>query len=279
MLIGQLKIVGGAYNVQKLYDQYVWVPVLLEEGESFEEKYPRTLFANNEPTTGLSTSYTEPYANGYEQEKEDYQDMIDSVNQYGGFYVGRYEAGCETQRTNSNKTTEQEVVLRQGVYIYNWVAWGAAMNDIGPADGVTGAVALSKKLSDGETNYKTNLMFGINWDMIMRFVADEEHNVNDSNTWGNYANATGDAATNAGRDNMNFTTGRNEAWKAKNIYDLAGSLGEWTMEANSSNTRAMRGGACFRNSNQFPASYRINYTPNNSDNQYRTFRPILYVLK
>ena len=274
---------------QSTGNEFVWIPVEITEeekaeGKTFATKYPRTKFANNAPTTGLSSSYTEPYANGYEGENEEYQEMIDSVTEHGGFYVGRYEAGCTTQRTSSNKTTKQDVVVKKGAYVYNYVPWGNAMNDTGITtehgtdyDGITGAVELSKNFAT-QNGYDTNqvtstLIYGIQWDMMLRYVS-EEKSVNDSNSWGNYDDSTGDAAINSGLSNMNYTTGRNEAWKAKNIYDIAGNVYEWTMEAYYTDNRVDRGGYCNNPGSLNSASYRYGDNPYySSDNT--SFRPAL----
>ena len=287
---GENTIADGLVIIDKNGNEFVWIPVEITEeekakGVTFETKYPRTLFANNAPTTGLSSNYTEPYANGYEGENEEYQEMIDSVTEHGGFYVGRYEAGCNTQRTEENKTTKQDVVVKKGAYVYNYVPWGNAMNDTGITtghgtsyDGITGAVELSKNfatVNGYDTNEVTStLIYGIQWDMMLRYVADEEHNVNDSRSWGNYNNSTGDAATNSGSSNMNYTTGRNEAWQAKNIYDIAGNVYEWTMEAHGTNRRVVRGGCYHYLGSFFPASNRFYDSPYVSS-YYVSFRPAL----
>ena len=287
---GENIIDDGLVVIDKNGNEFVWIPVEITEeekaaGVTFESKYPRTEFANNAPTTGLSSRYTEPYASGYEGENEEYQEMIDSVTEHGGFYVGRYEAGCTTQRTSSNKTTKQDVVVKKGAYVYNYVPWGNAMNDTGITeghgtsyDGVTGAVELSKNFAT-QNDYYTNevtstLIYGIQWDMMLRYVADEAHNVNNSRSWGNYKNSTGDAATNSGSSNMNYTTGRNEAWQAKNIYDIAGNVYEWTMEAYNTNYRVYRGGYYNSNGSITPASSRLSFRPYSSD-FFISFRPAL----
>ena len=273
---GENIIDDGLVVIDSNGNEFVWVPVEITEeekdaGVTFESKYPRTEFADNVPITGLSANYTEPYANGYEGEYKEYQEMIQSVTEYGGFYVGRYEAGCNIQRTDDNKTTAQTVVVKKGVYVYNYVPWGNEPNDIGITtghgtnwDGITGAVKLSKNFAT-ENDYDTNqvtstLIYGIQWDMMLRYIADENHNVNNSSNWGNYNNSTGAAAINCGPINMNFTTGRNEAWKAKNIYDIAGNEEEWTMETIGSGiyigAKIPRGGYFNHEYSTHPASFR-----------------------
>ena len=298
---GENTIENGLVIIDKNGNEFVWVPVEITEeekqaGVTFESKYPRTEFSNNAPTnnpptTETSTDFAEPYVNGYDGEYEEYQDMINSVTEHGGFYVGRYEAGCGIERNNANKTTKQTVLVKKGVYVYNYVPWGNEPNDIGITtghgttyDGIIGAVELSKNFSK-ENGYDTNqitstLIYGIQWDMMLRYVADENHNVNNSSNWGNYNNSTGAAATNCGPTNMNFTTGRNEAWKAKNIYDIAGNEEEWTMETIGSGVymgaKIPRGGYFNHEYSSHPASFRGN-AGSYVSNSNISFRIALYI--
>ena len=53
-----------------------------------------------------------------------------------------------------------------------------------------------------------------------------------------YSTVTGDTSTESGSLQ---TTGKNENWQAKKIYDLAGNSYEWTMESNSCDFRVYRG--------------------------------------
>ena len=272
---GENTISNGLVVIDKNGNEFVWIPVEITEeerqaGVTFESKYPRTEFLNNAPTEEISADYSEPYANGgYEGEYEEYQEMINSVTEYGGFYIGRYEAGFEGNepRSRQNQTTTQKVVVKKGVYVYNYVPWGNKMNDIGITMGheeiyneTIGIVNLSKNFAK-ENGYDTNkvtssLIYGIQWDIMLRYIADEEHNVNDSRNWGNYNNSIEMAAENSGKSNMNYTTGRNEAWKAKNIYDIAGNVWEWTMEAYYKGGRVIRGGFYFHDGSSAPAAFR-----------------------
>lgn len=254
-------------------NEFVWIPVNLEEGESFETKYPRTEFEDNEPTETVKSYYTEPFSSGYPTEKEDYESMIASVNENKGFYIGRYETGTNegkerTKYTSFTTNPSQEEIdnetkkltVSRNKYVYNYVHWGAAMNNIkavdynaiydpvgnyGKLDGPTyviGAVELAKNFSN-VNNYKgvtSTLTYGIQWDMILRYVSDEQHNINNCYSWGNYIGAKGEAATDSG--NLQ-TTGKNDAWQAKKIYDLAGNAWEWTMEAAYNYIRVIRGGS------------------------------------
>lgn len=247
---GENEIDTGLVIIDSNGNEFVWIPVNLNENEKFDEVYPRTDFENNYPTGELDSMYTEPFENGFEGEKELFNSMNESVSKYKGFYIGRYEAGCEFERTEENKNIIQKVLIQKNKYVYNYTPWGNAMNDITANNNVIGAVELSRNFGI-ENNYpsvESTLIYGIQWDMVMRFVANEEHNINESSRWGNYGNTL-------------IKTGTMEETKAKNIYDLAGNVYEWTLEAATSSRRVLRGGRY--NTNNHPASDRTIFAANN----------------
>ena len=68
----------------------------------------------------------------------------------------------------------------------------------------------------------------------------------------------------------------NENYKIKNIYDMAGNVLEWTMEASDTNRRISRGSS-WRNSGNLPVSYRDNYNGPEYSNAHIGFRVALYM--
>ena len=92
-------------------------------------------------------------------------------------------------------------------------------------------------------------MYGVQWDSMLRFLAGDKYNVNDSLTWGNYPNATleykdlqGNTYEKPQGEARLLLTGSSENTKAKNIYDVAGNVYEWTTETAGNNVRVVRGG-------------------------------------
>ena len=262
-------------------NQFVWIPVDISEFE-------RTAWSNNAPASGLSSSYTEPYscdtsiteANDLTGEYAEYKAMRVSVEKYGGFYIGRYEAGSETERTNvANGTTN--MVVRKDAYVYNYVGWGPSMTsaegDVTDQDSKNqgkGAVELSRNLYKDSASVKSTLIYSVQWDAVLRFIADEDHNVNDSTTWGNCSNNTDRTSVSP---NEPAKTGAHENWKAKNIYDLAGNVVEWTMEAGSYPYRVLRGGYYDYTGSFYPASYRGGGSPSRCVSSFG-FRLALYLV-
>ncbi len=75
------------------------------------------------------------------------------------------------------------------MYIHTTLYHGAkAMNDTGEVyAGSKGAVELCREQYTGKAGYgvKSNLIYGIQWDSIMKWIEKDERNVSNSTTWGN----------------------------------------------------------------------------------------------
>ena len=151
-----------------------------------------------------------------------YNEMINSIQKYGGFYIGRYELSSEGVKKDKQTLTNK-----------NWYNLYAICKDLNASDKV-----------------ETQMVWGCQWDMACNFIASkgEKKSIVDSRSWGNYANSIDKAAegnyekTSYGMGAYIKNTGSNEAWKANNIYDMAGNCYEWTQEANKKDGRVYRGG-------------------------------------
>ena len=254
-------------SVKTAYNQFVWIPVEVtaSDTETNISAFRRSAWTANaetggERTTGLSTSFTEPNATNDTDDKtgiaKQIAELTKSIYKYGGFYIGRYEAGSETERTSSSGVTT--LGIKQDMYPYNYVKWGDSMSSIG----TTGAVYLSNSLyNTNEYGATSMLCTGACWDSMLDFIKDSKHSVKDSTTWGNYNNSEtykiyrgslynnsswSLADTTNGTDvtkgtSILLTTGATERNCSKNIYDVAGNCSEWTTESNSSSRRVVGG--------------------------------------
>ena len=146
----------------------------------------------------------------------------------------------------------------------------------------------------------STLCYGVQWDAAMTFVADSTHSTSNSTNWGNYKNnawniarttakytdsknvATGswtDIISNKEKtssESFLLTTGASDTFKAKNIFDLAGNVYEWTMEASNNAYRVGRGGLYAGDGSDHRVSFRNYYNPN-SGGSYVGFRSALYL--
>ena len=215
----------------------------------------------------------EDYTNYKKQSIEEYKNYTDndtdqeSVKTYGGFYIARYEAGdgdANGTPRSSSSSNSNTVVSKKGAIVYNYISQ-------------TDSITRAESMYAG----KSKLISGAGWDRTLNWLIETKAKTENevfvnSSSWGNYDDSTGNAKTNSGEGNMNYTTGRNEAWKANNIYDLAGNVWDWTTEAGSSDVRVFRGGNCNVNGSRYPASFRGNVNPDSSHG-YVGFRPALYL--
>ena len=177
---------------------------------------------------------------------EDYKEMIESIQKYGGFYIGRYELSEAGVQKNQPTLTNT-----------NWYNLYNACKDT--------------KLQASD-KVKTGMIWGCQWDVTCNFIANkgEQKSITDSRTWGNYNDSEGDAkviVTENGTETNKYgtkqNTGYSEYWKANNIYDLAGNCSEWTQEASDTYCRAGRGGY-YNGGSSFPASDRFGSDPDDS---------------
>ena len=239
-------------SVKTKYNQFVWIPVEVKSSDTENSiaSFYRSLWAANastggDRTTGLGTNYTEPDSTNDTADKTEIAGQITeltkSIYKYGGFYIGRYEAGSTTERTSSSLQTEPFVV-QQDKYPYNYVKWGKSMSDVSE-----GAVYLCNNLySKTNTNYGATSMLctGASWDSMLDFIKDSSHSVTDSTTWGNYKNSETYtinrgkyAVLNTSNGTLgNFQNVNNEYSKAKNTSVL---LTTGATERNSSKNKSV----------------------------------------
>ena len=259
-------------SLKTAYNQFVWIPVEVTASDTetnivafTRSKWTANAETGGERTTGLSTDYTEPDSTNDTTDKTGIVDQITeltkSIYKYGGFYIGRYEAGSKTPRTSSSGVTE--IGIKQDMHPYIYVKWGDSMSSIG----TTGAVYLSNSLyNTNEYGATSMLCTGACWDSMLDFIKDSKHSVTDSTKWGNYKNSetfeitrgayavfntsnyTLGSFNNVGSKyskmkdtSILLTTGATERNCSKNIYDVAGNCFEWTTESSSSRYRVIRG--------------------------------------
>lgn len=292
---GEQTVSTGLVIQDKDKNEFVWVPVNYTATGTLDDDGLDSGFKDTFKRSTNISSNTEPYGSGYDGEKEDYIKMMKSVQENKGFYIGRYEAGTTEPRTSST-TGKSKVVVKRDAYPYIYVKWGDKTNTVGEE----GAVYLSKNMySANEIGATSTLCYGVQWDAIMKFVEDSTHSITNSTTWGNYKNnawtierttAQYTDTTNVKTGNWTaitsdksktssasylLTTGASDTFKVKNIFDLAGNVSEWTMEASSGNYRVNRGGDYDNHGSSIPASTCSRSDPRNRNTL--GFRLALYL--
>ena len=214
-------------------------------------------------TLGIGAKTTHEFLNQLEKE---FNNMVASVEKYGGFYIGRYETG------NINQDTP---VIQKGNTNISSQTW-------------YNMYKRCKNIKGANTNVETGMIWGNQWDRTLMWLIEtgsktKEQIADDSTSWGNYYNATfeyvnssGSTATKNEGSSTRIPTGSAEYTKANNIYDLAGNVRDWTMEANSTYSRVYRGGHYSDVGDGGPADYRYYYVPTSSDSDYGC-RSALYI--
>ena len=173
-----------------------------------------------------------------------YKQMIDSIDKYDGFYIGRYEltGTLENPKEKAGKVLDVETAG-------NWYNLYNACEKI------------------VDTDYaKSMMIYGCQWDETCSWLEKNGYNTtSDSSSWGNYNSSS------------LIETGTNNQFKANNIYDFAGNYWEWTQEANSTNNRVDRGGRYDLLGSKYPAADRGILEPSNTFHSGTT-RAVLYVI-
>ncbi|MFU2363249.1 MAG: hypothetical protein ACM67R_05510 [Clostridiales bacterium] len=294
---GEQTVSTGLVIQDKDKNEFVWVPVNYTATGTLDDDGLDSGFKDTFKRSTTISSNTEPYGSGYDGEKEDYIKMMKSVQENKGFYIGRYEAGTTEPRTSST-TGKSKVVVKRDAYPYIYVKWGDKTNTVGEE----GAVYLSKNMySANEIGATSTLCYGVQWDAIMKFVEDSTHSITNSTTWGNYKNnawtierttAQYTDTTNVKTGNWTaitsdksktssasylLTTGASDTFKVKNIFDLAGNVSEWTMEASSGAHRVDRGGCYDYYGSSNPASDRGRSDPRSSHYTRRFSSSFIFV--
>ena len=178
------------------------------------EQYYKNLGFETTGGVEVFSSYTEfgQYMN------EQYTNMIQSVDKYGGFYVGRYE-------TSLNGTTNKDAIVQSQIgktpiSNQNWYRdYYYQDSNINP-----------KNPYYTSTSVTSSMIWGSQWDAMLNWM------LKDENTRNFVTEVTGN------HDDKVATTGSYTNDLAKNIFDLSSNVGEWTQEGSGTAYREIRGG-------------------------------------
>ena len=293
------------FNLQKSVNQYVWVPVSEENlsriygvdsngklwGKLYEYSSTGRTPLNWTETSGVMsitssrTSREPAILSEYDKDstlqtdlggmtayeflselEENFYATIKSIEKYGGFYIGRYETGG----------LSGTAVVRKMETDINNQTWYTMYEK-------------TKELSGTNDNVITSMIWGSLWDETLQWLYESGAKISDgtaltyelvglySHTWGNYSDSNAfdyiladattpdETGTKAKYRSTLLPTGSAEYTKVNNIYDLAGNVEDWTLEAYSTNSRTIRGGSYDYDGAVYPAAYRNGVSPDFSN--------------
>ena len=213
---------GG--NEDTVGNQFVWISCEIETEENKNNgklKYDRYVFTRDGWTArqslvlGTNGEYEKDSDGSYKiqanyvstsyyyHEAMSEQERA-SVEKYGGYYIGRYEVGCDTARSSSDKgNITATAKVKTNLPVYNYVTREEA-------------VTIAERMYAG----KSRLCSSYAWDTALKFIDGES---------GTYAvNSVGDNNRTTSSRSKLENTGYHEE---KNIYDMGGNVWEWTTEA------------------------------------------------
>ena len=270
-----LVIEDGIAGSETIGSQFVWVPVEnFSNFKAIEGYYNGSLdsmLPNCKEAGKEGSAITTPESIA----------MYKSVENNGGFYIARFEAGITGTTDNDSLVTKTvadgsvKPLSKAGLGVWNTITWGGtsakeATDGLQGNDQADGAVKVARSMYNDKNKYgaTSTLCYGVQWDAMMNFIdsnyltgtcADDSF-VKNSTDKGNYTGSI-------------KTTGY---YAEKNIYDLAGNVYEWTTEAFDTSNRVLRGGNYDVTGSYYPASLRDHRYPDLTFSLFG-FRPTLYV--
>ena len=219
----------GTVIKDSLDNEFVWIPAT-------EATYVKDLnFPKNCTPTG-------------DDLPSDITDEIADVKKYGGFYIGRYEAGIPIGDTDPSNKIGKPVIKKLAT------VWTNIDYD--------NAKASAENMISNDY-VQTGLLTGKAWDTTCHWIGDIV-DITNSCTYGNYSNSQSPAnVTGYGTKQV---AGFSDKWSVKNIYDLAGNVWELTAERSSSDCINRGGGfASIAAGSGGPVPYRSNISSSGTD--------------
>ena len=265
-------------------NQFVWIPCTIDE-------YTKIDFGMSDASSWDRETNT--------SEKE-------QIEKYGGFYVGRYEAGVSTldEETNTfkdsvtfanNKSLFNAVGIQSGIIglvwqNYDYIARGKVITDSNYQNKATGnivekansipyyhadyytAVEMSDRLYSKNSYVKSGLITGTQWDMMIKFLSDtSDYSDMKSTNWGNYDNVSL-SNLRGYYTNVNTSNASTDGFKDASSFTTNSGTNSWVILTTGSTEQVLKKGLYDVTGNLLEwtqeASYLSNLTYNIIHNTY-----------
>ncbi len=224
-------------------NQFVWIPVAKS-----------TIYERNKTYADTEVSKATIDDIGYLPDGITNEEQ--TVKNAGGFYIARYEAGKEVI------DKKEVLVTKKGASVWLNI----------PQEN---AKLTAKTMFTDNSHVKSALISGIQWDMVMTFIASKPRIDGTSKP---YEVTVYDSNRHKGEEIGVELAGNNEADRVCNIYDLEGNAWELIAEKNTyrpSDSYVGRGGFCNSDDTR-PVSYR-GFTSGIAG-EFSSFRLALYII-
>ena len=235
-------------------NQFVWIPCTINEYTKIDFGMQNMASWDRETNTAEETQ----------------------ISKYGGFYVGRYEAGVSTldEETgtfkdsvtfNNNASLFNALEIQSGIngwtwQDYNFIARGKVVIDSNYQNKATGnivekansipyyhadyytAVEMSERLYNNNLYVQSGLITGTQWDVMMKYLSDtSDYSDLKSAQWGNYDNVS---LTNLRGyyTNVNISDGGTEGFKKTNELKTDEEINSWVILTTGSTEQVLRKG-------------------------------------
>ena len=204
----------------------------------------------------LNTSYSDSTSFGNALQAE-FNAMVNRVASKKGFWVGRYETSNMSNSTTTTYASSNEIKVNvvkgttTGIRSVTWYRMYA-----------------QQKLYSSKANITltSSMIWGSQWDQIMIWMKGQPNETSYAGTSPFYViNSQGmsNFGTSVGGTGSIANTGY---YAVKNIYDLAGNVWDWTLEAYRAKHRDLRGGYYDSTDSSYArADYRVYSSPDSSN--------------
>ena len=264
-----LTVEDGVVIEDKDGNQFVWIPakteaeggatINLSAGGTAKVVYQRTSFTRED----ITTIYTETMPSDEEA----------SVNAWGGYYIGRYEAGDKESteaKTMRSGEVDATITIKKDQAPYNYITQANAKTKAEGMDDVQEYATATTKLVSSYA-----------WDTAISYIQIKNSDYGTNSPEGNYYNTTFtytdiEEASQTKNNNSPTLVPTGQTTAVSNIYDMGGNLYEYTTESysNKYSPYVYRGGSCAINYDSYPAGYRTNGVGGDSSGD--GFRVTLY---
>ena len=284
--IGGAVITDAASGEEKVGNEFVWVPVdtlsnmaVPTSGTDANTNYRGVLYNWSTDATGNtaydwsadSTSYREPanLSSSYDSTsknsswtstlyQEEYNKMVKSVSEYGGFYIGRYEMSINATSKNAESKSGATSATSKDSDTNQWY-------------GLYNKAKTYAQESNEDKKVVSSMIWGSQYDAMLKWMKGNGIDVTSTTPTDLSIGATSKNTTRVtGGANSGQSVSKD---KLSNFYDILGNSYEWTQEAGTTSYRVYRGGSC---DNSLAPSYRNHSNPTGT-NSFIGSRLTLYI--